>query len=98
MTIDKFLAALAKTPREWKLVRNHIRNYRFAALDGCPITAVDKGEQSAGDYVFAARRLKLPHNVAETIAVCSDVSPGCLRTSYKRRLRARLLEACGLSE
>lgn len=89
MTLDKFLAALAKTPRDWSIVYG--REIR-RGINCCPVTAVEDNHLTCGNVDVAGEALDLNEGTITDIVEASD------HIKARPELRARLLEACGLSE
>jgi hypothetical protein len=93
MTLDQFLKRLRKTPRDWKFLGDgEIRRRWRSEHPQCPLTAlVGLGED---DWRAAAEKLGIDLDVAETITDAADNDEG----EASKRLRAKLLRACGLTE
>ncbi len=96
MTIDEFLSALEKTPRDWKGAYYPVRrDGRF--VQQCPLTAVAGfGEREGfwtysdpGMWRYAAQVLGLRMRDARKIVNAAD---------GRGSLRERLLIACGLKQ
>lgn len=89
MTLDEFLEALEKTPRNWELNGRLIR-LGPPGMESCPICEVhNKGLTLR--YVEAGDDLGLDRLLSHEIAMAADYSHG-----HSPDLRARLLKACGL--
>lgn len=90
MNRTQFLAALAKTPREWRLTAGVL-----IRLDEtqCPITALASPPESSSTASAVAERLNIDHNLCGRICAAADKAG-----RYSHKLRAELLKACGLAE
>ena len=91
---EQFLERLRATPRDWYLTANYHsirRQPKVGAPLECPISAL----LSMPAYAFddAAKILGLPHMESMRIARAADNSSA----PSAQRLRAELLEACGLT-
>lgn len=92
MTLEDFLARLAKTPRKWAIDRQRIRmEDADGHLTSCPITSLMGG--SAWEWAYAADELGLAPALALQIANAAD----CKIAKFQAT-RNLLLEACGLTE
>jgi hypothetical protein len=87
MTLDEFMDALSKTPRDWTIQSDGaIRQKRC-----CPLEVVaGTGEASSMDAFMA---LEIPSDIADEIIWAADCD-----SDADRELRRRLLQACGLAE
>jgi hypothetical protein len=91
MTEQEFLEHLRRTPRDWRLVRS-AKGIRLGEVgDHCPLTAVCGNTNL--DVRTCAYLLRLPGRLAWRIADAADNTP-----VHDRELRAKLLDACGLTE
>lgn len=88
MTEKQFLEALSKTPRDWEL-RIEGRCLR-RSKSMCPISALEAEHADCWEYV--AQRLGLSNHLALRIVNAADT-----RGKYSKKLRAKLLKACGLA-
>lgn len=92
MTYEKFLAALRKTPRDWRLDR--LKRIRCGVENHCPISAVTGNIEDYRDPVTAGVGvLNLDRTDAEGIIDTADNSAVAVP-----RIRADLLAACGIKE
>lgn len=98
MTLDEFLVALEKTPRDGWTTRAVCigairRDLRYCVPDifDCPLSAV-AGTGNCGDAKKAARLLGIDMTTCRQIMKAADEAPG-----YDEQLRAKLLKACGLA-
>lgn len=92
MTYDEFLAALRKTPRDWRLegcaLRRGERGHHV-----CPIAAVTGCDDDLANPWSAASRLGLSADEGRKIVNAADHFP-----SISPGIRADLLAACGIKE
>ena len=91
---EQFLERLRKTPRDWYLTQNYNsirRQPKAGAPLECPISALLN--MPAHDFARAGQLLGLPQMEAMRIARAADNSSA----PSAQRLRAELLEACGLT-
>ena len=92
MTLDEFIAALEKTPRDWYVESDGSIRTRTMT---CPVCAVSN--KVAGTRLFllwnsAAFAMGLGYEVAFAVAHAADDD-----RDHDPELRARLLKACGLA-
>lgn len=93
MTLNEFMDALSKTPRKWKFT--WADRFRCGPYQLCPIEQVARSKHLPWDRGadVAGRRLGLSDEAIHQIMRAADV-----KLPSTRRLRARLLRACGLKE
>src|SRR5580700_1908885 len=93
MTLDEFFKALAAVPHRWKIRYGRL----IRTADICPVAAVCNtkipGASEVDDWESAGAKLGLEDDLAEKLQSAADASP-----RYSKRLRAKLLAACKLTE
>lgn len=101
MTLEEFYAKLAQTPRDWQLThRGRVRmaTYMDDKSDcycyHCPISAVTRNLDDFGAPNIAAETLGL--SSGDALAIIAAADRETRDSHYDRRVRARILEACGL--
>jgi len=101
MTYLEFLDVLRKTPRKWKFFGNSL----IRLVDSghfCPITAVCCDLKSTminvHSWSLAAKKIKLPLDVAKKISVAADSRCSLLNREEVKEIRKDLLKATGLKE
>lgn len=100
MTYMKFLAALRKTKRNWRVTKDG----EFRSNACCPITACDKKRQSADNSGEVATRLSINDTLHNQIQAASDNTVNELRNMYEDKkerrqlvdMRRAIANACGL--
>lgn len=93
MTYEEFLAALRKTPRDWRLSTLGIRCGHYPAQN-CPISAVTGNLEHYGNPFDAGNRvLKMDAAEVNEIVAAADNWP-----SADPHIRRDLLAACGIKE
>lgn len=93
MTREEFLAKLRETPRDWFLDGGSIRRQGLQGAQ-CPITSL--ADEQTAEWREVARRLGIYR--AGTIAGAADFPCKLAFRKARQKLRAQLLEACGLTE
>lgn len=92
MTYDEFLAALRKTPRDWRLTQfGALRRYT-KPLRECPLSSVTGCNDDFLSPKVAAVKLGLTMKEGEDIIFAAD---NCFADP---RIRSDLLAACGIKE
>ena len=88
MTLDEFLVALKKTPRDWTEQRGLITRFGRGGFPQCPISCLRN--RYCTEWRGVARELGLRERTAERIVDAAD-------HKGNPRLRVKLLKACGLA-
>jgi hypothetical protein len=90
MTLEQFLEALEKTPRDWQLNGGMIM--RCPTKDGpqCPVSSLRN--RQTYQWRLAAKEVRLSARTAQRIADAADYT-----TTPWKQLRAKLLKATGLA-
>lgn len=94
MDLNQFLSLLRETKRDWYLEpdwRSSQKGLIRCRFMECPISTMRDAVGS--EFMFVARDLGLDAELAKHIADAADELEG-----YDVELRAKLLEACGLSD
>lgn len=96
MTIEEFFE---KLPRDgWKLDGHYIvRHRRIGGYNVCPIASLARLRMTSGKWQEAAIEIGLSRGVAKDIITAADYGNAHLSKKHQK-LRARLLEHCGLVE
>lgn len=89
MTLEQFLEKLEQTPRDWKLNGGMIMRVARNNSPQCPVSSLCN--RQTYQWRLAARQLHLPAITASRIADAADYT-----TTPWKKLRAKLLKACGL--
>jgi hypothetical protein len=93
VTLDEFLAALEKTPRDWIICEDGaIRRFVNMKWQECPITSIKQRPCSEWRTIGEALGLRLL--VVDAIASAADSYEHS--TLGLHELRQRILKACGL--
>ena len=100
MNLNEFLERLRETPRCWKLTSGKYIRLRMAdrshVWTACPITSMGSRElYSSCHYRSVAEELGMERELRDQIVAAADMLP---EHGYDHKLRAKLLEACGLEE
>lgn len=89
MTREEFLARLRQTPRDWYLEPDGEIRRRIGHIPQCPISSLE--DRPAHEFEEVADNLEIYSCLA--IARAADNMRKC-----SNKIRAQLLEACGLTE
>jgi hypothetical protein len=91
MTLEQFLEALEKTPRDWRHRADGRIRRRWAFTAQCPITALCNTRATQWD--IAAESLGICGSLMDDIVAAADND----EDGYNFELRDKLLKACGLA-
>ena len=97
MTEDEFFEALRATPRQWRTETTTCMESWSAIRLGkhCPLSIVAGTEPCK--IVESGLVLKMDGGLTAMISFAADSTLRALPTTEHRRMRMRLLEACGLT-
>lgn len=93
MTIDEFIAKLEATPRDWWVGADGVIR-RGSNCRQCPITSLfPEGKYLVGDAFTLGAKLEMDYDDVRGIIDAAD-----MEINHSKKLRARILKACGLDK